>query len=249
MQVSKEHQEEVARLKEEHAAEMDAKISAAAEAATLSVENRLRLADAGFEKERPEHKKEIAAREKSFEEAREKMAAELGNARSYAEELDFKMQELEKELARVRQDSAAEFLGRITEQDEKIASLEGKYKARHAKLEEDARQSVAELTASYDAKIKDMEELLKAKEKLIQDSEEFWSRKQTEVDKAHSDFNLRINKFNEELFAQKQELGEKETELNDYRLKLEKEYAAKNAEMEKMKAELTRAIIDYKNRK
>jgi hypothetical protein len=249
MAAANKHQEEISRLKEEHASEIAARISAAVKACTLAQENKLQLAQAELNKEREDYKKEVVAREKFFVETREKMAAEVENAKNYAEVLDFKVQDMEKEIAKVRQNAAAEFLGRISEQDEKIASLEARYKARQEKLEKDAKQNIAELAASYEAKLKDMEELVKAKEKLIQDSEAFWGRKQTEVDKAHSDFNLRINKFNEELFAQKQALGEKETALNDYRLKLEKEYAAKNAETEKMKAELTRTIIEYKNRK
>ena len=248
MLASKKHQEELFQLKEEHAGELSGKVSAAVAAAARAFEEKLVMAQAGLDKERAGHKKEVAALEKFFEETKEKMTAELENARNYSEVLDFKIQEMEKELVKSRQNSAAEFLTRITDQDEHIASLEGKYKARQEKLENEARRKMGDLVSSYEAKVKAMEELVSNKEKLIQDSEDFWGKKQAEVDKAHADFNLRVNKFNEELFAQKQALGEKENALNDYRLKLEKEYSARNAEIEKMKAELTRAILDYKSR-
>ena len=249
MQASKKHQEELFRVKEEHAGEIDIKIAASVEAATRALAGKLAAAEAGFAKEREDHKNETAALEKFFGETREKLAAELENAKNYSEVLDFKIQDMEKELVKTRQNSAAEFLSRITDQDQQIASLEGKYKARQEKLESETRQKMADLTAAYDAKVRAMEELVKGKEQLIRDSEDFWGKKQAEVDKAHADFNLRVSKFNEELFAQKQALGEKENSLNDYRLKLERDYASRNAETEKMKAELTRAILDYKSRK
>ncbi len=249
MEASRKHQDELFRMKEEHSSELGRKISAAVEAATKALANKLALAEGGLAKEREDHRKEIETREKFAEESREKMAAELDEARNYAEVLDFKIQDIEKELAKVRQASAAEFLGRITEQDAQITSLEAKYKARQEKLESESREKMKELAAANEAKLREMQEVLKAKEKLIQESEDFWGRKQAEVDKAHSDFNLRISKFNEELFEQKQALGEREKALNEYRLKLEKEYAQKNAETENMKAELTKTIIAYKQRK
>jgi hypothetical protein len=249
IETSKKHQEELFRMKEEHSAELDRKISAAVETATRTLAKKLSQAEGGIEKEREDYKKELGAREKFFGETREKMAAELENSRNYSEVLDFKIQEIEKELAKVRQTSAAEFLGRITEQDAQITALEANYKARQEKLEGETRLKISELVSANEAKLRDMQEVVKAKEKLIQESEDFWGRKQAEVDKAHSDFNLRINKFNEELFEQKQALGEREKALNEYRLKLEKEYAQKSAETENMKAELTKTIIAYKQRK
>ncbi len=249
MRAAKEHQEELFRLKEEHADEFENKLSAAVEAATRAMAGKTTLAEGGLAKAREDHKKEIAALEKFFGETREKMAAELESSRNYAEVLDFKIQDMEKELAKSRQNSAAEFLGRMTEQDEHVASLEKKYKARQEKLESEAGQRIMEIASSYESKMKDLEATLKAKEQLIQDSEEFWGKKQAEVDKSHAEFNLRINKFHEELFSQKQAMNEKEKGLNEFRLKLEREYQAKCAETENMKSELSRAIIDYKNRK
>ena len=249
MEASKKHQEELFQMKEENSSELDRNISGAVEAATKALANKLALAEGGLEKERADHKKEIEAREKFSEVSRKKMAAELDEARNYTEVQDFKIQDIEKELAKVRQTYAAEFLGRITEQDAQISDLEAKYKARQEKLEGEARKKLNELAAANEAKIRGMQEVVEAKEKLIQESEDFWGRKQAEVDKAHSDFNLRINRFNEELFEQKQALGERDKALNDYRLKLEKEYALKNAETENMKAELTKTIIAYKQRK
>jgi hypothetical protein len=81
------------------------------------------------------------------------------------------------------------------------------------------------------------------------DSDKLYRQKQFELDRMHAEFNQRVNAANEELFAQKQAAADKEKAVNENGLKLEREHAAKMAEMEKMKAELSRAIIEYKNRK
>ena len=58
-----------------------------------------------------------------------------------------------------------------------------------------------------------------------------------------------MHQLNEELFAQKQELAGKEKQLNEFRLSLEKDNSVRVNEIEKLKIELTRAIMEYKNRK
>jgi len=102
--------------------------------------------------------------------------------------------------------------------------------------------------ARSDARIKQLTDLLAAKETLLAEGDRFYRQKQLDLDGMHADLNMRVNKFNEEIFVQKQELGEKEKALNEYRLELEKNYALKTSELEHMKAELTRAIIDYRKK-
>ena len=74
-------------------------------------------------------------------------------------------------------------------------------------------------------------------------------QRQLEMDGLRAEFDKKVNRFNEELLAQKQALADREKAVNDYRQALEKDYAAKAAEAEKLKAELSRAIKENRGGK
>jgi hypothetical protein len=125
----------------------------------------------------------------------------------------------------------------------------GEYAAREEKLERETAERIEAVRRDAEARLKDMEEALKAKEKLVRDGGEFWKRKQTELDEQYSALNMKINSFNEEIYAQKRAISERENAINADQLAREKTVSAKMAEIEKLKAELTRTIIEYKQRK
>ena len=123
------------------------------------------------------------------------------------------------------------------------------YEARQDQLEIETAQRVGEIRAAAEDRLKEMEEMLKAKEKLLRGGGEFWHQKEAEFDAQSAELNLKMHQLNEELFAQKQELAGKEKQLNEFRLSLEKDNSVRVNEIEKLKIELTRAIMEYKNRK
>jgi hypothetical protein len=94
-----------------------------------------------------------------------------------------------------------------------------------------------------------METMLKSKDSLVRQGGDFWRQKQAELDAQHSALNMKINAFNEEIFAQRQTLSERENVLNAQQLEREKDLAARMSEIQKLKVELTKAIAEYKSRK
>jgi chromosome segregation ATPase len=218
-------------MQTEHVREAEASISEAVAAAVEVTEQRLRHAQDELAKARKEALEEAGSLEAEFAAEKDRLLEEMDRRDRYIESAEAKMQELEREMLRYRQDSSSELMRNISEQDKRF------------------RDAAAEEKARTEARLKQLEELLEAKEKLLADSARFCRQKQLELDKTHAELNQRLSKFNEELYAQKQELSEKEQSLSDYRLKLEKEYSIKAGELEQMKAELTRAIMDYKGRK
>lgn len=218
-------------MQTEHVREAEASISEAVAAAVEVTEQRLRHAQDELAKTRKEALEEAGSLEAEFAAEKDRLLEEMDRRDRYIESAEAKMQELEREMLRYRQDSSSELMRNISEQDKRF------------------RDAAAEEKARTENRVKQLEDLLEAKEKLLADSDRFCRQKQLELDKTHAELNQRLSKFNEELYAQKQALSEKEQSLSDYRLKLEKEYSIKAGELEQMKAELTRAIMDYKGRK
>ncbi|MDA8243766.1 MAG: hypothetical protein M0025_06555, partial [Elusimicrobia bacterium] len=208
--------------------------TAADEAARRAVEvisQKLRNAEEEIVKVQEANRDELALLTESFNKERDRMIEEMTRRENLLEAADLKIQDLEREMLGYRQSVSAEMLRSVSEQDRRF------------------REVVAEEKARNEARIKQLEELLAAKERLLSDGDKFYRQKQLELDGMHDQFNKNVNRFNEELFAQKQELSEREKALNERRLKLEEEHAARNAELETMKAELARAIASYRSRK
>jgi hypothetical protein len=218
-------------MQTEHVREAEASISEAVAAAVEVTEQRLRHAQDELAKARKEALEEAGSMEAEFAAEKDRLLEEMDRRDRYIESAEAKTQELEREMLRYRQDSSSELLRNISEQDKRF------------------RDAASEEKARTEARVKQLEELLGAKEMLLADSDRFCRQKQLELDKTHAELNQRLSKFNDELYTQKQALSEKEQSLSDYRLKLEKEYSIKAGELERMKAELTRAIMDYKGRK
>lgn len=231
LDAEKNYHHEKLGMQTEHVREAEASISEAVAAAMEVTEQRLRHAQDELAKARKEALEEVGALEAEFAAEKDRLLEEMDRRDRYIESAEAKTQELEREMLRYRQDSSSELMRNISEQDKRF------------------RDAAAGEKARTEARLKQLEDLLEAKEKLLADSDRFCRQKQLELDKTHAELNLRLSKFNDELYAQKQALSEKEQALSDYRLKLEKEYSIKAGELEQMKAELTRAIMDYKGRK
>jgi len=218
-------------MQKAQARELDAAVAGAVSAAMEAMEQKLRHAQEELERVRKEDSAEVLRLEEAAAAEKDRMLEEMDRRERYIESADIKIQELEREMLKYRQSASGELIKQMSDQDERFRVLVASEKARS------------------ESRVKQLEDLLAAKEKMLADADKFYRQKQLDLDTMHTELNLRVNKFNEDLFAQKQELGEKEKSLNDYRLKLEKDYAAKAAELEQMRAELSRAILDYKGRK
>ncbi|MHB0995794.1 MAG: coiled-coil domain-containing protein [Elusimicrobiales bacterium] len=218
-------------MQKEQMRELDAAVSGAVAAAMEEMERKLLAANAELERVRKEGVDEVRHIKEVYAAEKERIFEEMDRRERYIESADIKIQELEREMMKYRQSASGELMKQISEQDERFRTLVAAEKARN------------------EARVKQLESLLSAKEKMLTDADKFYRQKQLELDSLHASLNQRVSEFNEDLFAQKQALGEKERALNDHRLKLEKDYSVRAAELEQMKAELSRAIMEYKGRK
>lgn len=226
----KAHHNEKLEMQKAQIREFDASVGDAVAAAVELAEDRLRHCQEELDKMKKTNREEVRLLQEGFEAEKDQLLEELGRRDRYIESADEKVQELEHTMLKYRQNASGELMKNIAEQDAHF------------------REQAAEEKARAETRIKQLEGLLSAKEKLLADSDRFYRQKQLELDNLHAGLNMRLNGFNEDMFAQKQELGEKEKSLNEFRLKLEKDYALKNSELERMKAELTRAIIEYRKK-
>jgi len=236
------------KLQKEHAAELKNVIDETVSRITESAEEKMRFTQMELMKTQESSKDELQLLEEGFLAEKERMLEELSRRDKYIEDSDMKIQGLELDIMKYRQNASGELAQQIAGQDERFREIVGQEKARRDLRERAFEAEIEAIKSAGEGRVKRLEDLLSAKEKLMAEQDGVYRRKQLELDAMHSEMNLRVNKFNEELFEQKQALGEKEKALNEYRLKLEKDYTARAAELEKMKGELSRAITEYKNR-
>jgi hypothetical protein len=246
---AKAAQDEKNAMKRAQAEDIGRAVADAVKRAVEVTAQKLRAAEEELARAQESSRDEIAMLNETFNREKERMLEEMSRRERYVEAADIKIQELERDIMKYRQNASGELLKQISEQDERFRVIVAEEKARREAREKAFADELARTRTACDQRVKQLEELLSAKEKLMADSDGLYRRKQLELDALHADFNQSVNRFNEELFAQKQALSEKEKALNEYRLKLEKEYSGRNSEVEKLRAELSRAIIEYKNRK
>ncbi|OGR80217.1 MAG: hypothetical protein A2X32_06130 [Elusimicrobia bacterium GWC2_64_44] len=221
------HAEKLA-MQEAQVREFDETVTGAVNAAVELAEERLRHAHEELAKLKQERTDEVRVLEDQHDAEKARLMEEMDRRDRYIQGAEVKIQDLEHEMMRYRQTSSAELMKQVAEQDQRF------------------RDAAAEEKARSEARLAQLEELLEAKEKQLADREKQFRQKQLELDGMNEDFSRRADKFNEELFAQKRALSEKEQALNDHRLNLEKDYSLKSQELEQMKAELTRAIMEYR---
>ncbi len=227
----KAYHDEKLEMQKEQVREMDSAVSDAVAAAVEEYAQRLRRAQEDAAKAQKEARGDMGQLEEIFSAEKQRLLDDIDRRDSYIEKADLKIQELENEMLKYRQEASSELMRNIAEQDARF------------------RGSAAEEKARSEERIRQLEELVSAKEKLLAESDRFYRARQMELDGIHASLNMRINEFNKELFARKQELSDKEKELNDLKLSLETEHSEKVAELERMKSELAMVIKEYRSRK
>ncbi|PJA16283.1 MAG: hypothetical protein COX65_02850 [Elusimicrobia bacterium CG_4_10_14_0_2_um_filter_56_8] len=231
LQAEKDFHDEKLRLQKAQLEEFDSGVAEAVNVAVENIETKLRHAQEELAKVKKESLEEMDILNEGFAGEKDRLLEEIERRDQYIEAADAKLQDLEYGMMKYRQTASGELIRNISEQDARFRELAADEKERSA------------------ARVKQLEDLLAAKEKLLADSDKFYRQKQLDLDALHAELNMRVNSSNEDIFAQKRSLGEKEKALNELKLKLEKEYAAKSSELEPLKMELTRAIMDYKGGK
>lgn len=217
------HDEKLA-MQKEQMREMDVAIAEAVDVAVEEYAQRLKQLQDEVARLKKQGQEELQLAKEGAAAEKERLMEEMDRRDNYIERSELKIQELEYEMIKYRQSASAELMRSISEQDARF------------------RSAAAEEKARSETRVKQLEDLVSTKEKLLAENDRFHKQKQLELDSMRADLNMRLSESNENLLA-------KENALNDLRLQLEKEYALKEAELGSMKSELARAIRDYKNRK
>jgi hypothetical protein len=216
------HQTEMLKLKEDLATELNVRVAEAAEKAAQMQQGRMRFLEKELSRLQQNNADALKAAEEAFRTEKERLTEELGLRKAHIGAADRKLQEMEAELMKSRQNAAAIYLGQITEQDDRFKAMIKEYEDRQDKLEKAAAARQDGIRQEYEGRLRDMEEMLKSKDSLVRQGGDFWRQKQAELDTQHSALNMKINSFNEEIFAQRQTLSERENWLSlkfvNYRL-------------------------------
>ena len=242
-------QREKLSLQKAHSEELSRAVAEAVARVTESVEEKYRLSRQELQNLQKAEREEYGLIEENFLAEKDRLLTELARRDKYIETSDIKMQEMELGMMKYRQNASGELLRQIEEQDERFREVVREEKSRRETREGSFEKELAAAREAFEAREKQLEDLLTAKEKLLADGDRLYRQKQLELDGMHAEFNRRVSRFNEDLFAQERAVSEKEKAVNEYRLTLEKEYAVKAAELEKMRGELNRVILEYKTRK
>jgi hypothetical protein len=236
-------------LQKAHGVELAKAAADAAARVSAAMEEKLRFVQYELDKLRRDSRDEARGIEEAAAVEKKRLMDELSRRDKYIEAADMKIQDMELDIMKYRQNASGTLLRQISEQDERFRVVVNEEKARREQREKAFEAEVSRTKEAYEAKIAQLGEMLAAKEKLMSDEDRMYRQKQLDLDSLHAEFNKRVNALNEELFAQKQALSDREKDLNEHRLKLEREFAVKAAETDKMKAELSRTILEYKSRK
>ncbi|MDT8286035.1 MAG: hypothetical protein RQ748_02905, partial [Elusimicrobiales bacterium] len=249
MQKVREHKEETLALRESHAAELDARTRAAVEKATEGLVRKIAMAEEEISSMRDDYELELSrAREASAAE-KDRLLAELGKREKYIEAAGLKIADLERQLIAHRQESAEIVVRQLAEQEEKFKDVIAEFQKRQLELEEGYFKQVEQTRKDYEERLARLEELAGSKDRMLKEREAVYGRKQLELDARQGELAARAAAVDQEIGEMRRSAAARERDLEARRLELDKEYARKSSELEKMRIELSRAIAEYKGKK
>lgn len=212
-----------------------------------------------------------AEREKLIEQAgeaqRSRITEELRRREQQLEQSSARTAELENAFAAYRQESSAALVQRITEQEAVHKKLIEQIQQQQSQLEEAAMKRSAELEREYVLRLSQMEKSVESKRKTVEEKEKALERERDDLfagaeqrrialDNLEQTLNSRLKDLEESVAAREKQWQEKEEELrsrehewNGQRRVLQTSYEEKLAQVEKLRDELNRAILDYRKKK
>ncbi|HBE88621.1 MAG TPA: hypothetical protein DDW67_05710, partial [Elusimicrobia bacterium] len=249
MQKVREHKEETLALRESHAAELDARTRAAVEKATEGLIRKIAMAEEEIASMRDDYELELAKSREASAAEKDRLLAELSKREKYTEAAGLKIADLERQLIAHRQESAEIVVRQLAEQEEKFKDVIAEFQKRQLELEEGYFKQVEQTRKDYEERLARLEELAGSKDRMLKEREAVYGRKQLELDARQAELATRAAAIDQEIGEMRRADAARERDLEARRLELDKEYARKSAELEKMRIELSRAIAEYKGKK
>ncbi|KAF0127004.1 MAG: hypothetical protein FD189_769 [Elusimicrobia bacterium] len=249
MQKVREHKEETLSLRESHAAELDARTRAAVEKVTEGLVRKIAMAEEEIASMRDDYELELARSREASAAEKDRLLAELGKREKYAEAAGLKIADLERQLIAHRQEAAETVVRQLAGQEEKFKDVIAEFQKRQLELEEGYFRQVGQTRKDYEERLARLEELAASKDRTLKEREAVYGRKQLELDARQGELSIRAAAIDQEIGEMRRADAARERDLESRRLELDKEYARKSAELEKMRMELSRAIAEYKGKK
>ncbi len=255
---SKEQQEFMLRLRQEHLIEVQSAAKAAAESVRAVAARELEAARKESEKKELEHARvmEAAAREAekesiensvrmaAVEAAAEERAAALEgeNERAAARlaQAEEKILSLEAALASQKEEGAKAQVEKAAAHEAEVRAILAGFREKQAGGERAMKAELAGAVADYEKRISELGKLLRAKEDSVRGEREALAAKLSELWKLEAEVYARERQLRDEKIRSERDTEEK-------RLGMEREFHKKNAELENLRTELARTIAAYRS--
>jgi len=224
----KGYQAGLIRVQQENAAEFETKMKDAVEAAVHSVKSELSAA-----------RQEVANLKNAFNEEKKNLRITEEDAEIRLKQAGQKISDLETELAKRKVEASKELIDKMTEQEEERHRFMQEIQAKYAEKEKGYAARIDEDRKRYEAHISELERMLEEKVRGVEDEKSLVMKKLSELGRLETAAAMKENQLSEERIR-----SEKETE--EKRQELERAYNRKLADVEKLKTELAKTIIEYK---
>ncbi len=174
---------------------------------------------------------------------------------------------LEDSLVKQKQESSRALAERMAEQENAYRKAIEDFQHQQRQIDDSAVKRMAELEGEYAARFKQLEEIMDGRKRVFEGKEKVlekekdgllsaMERRRVELDNMDAALNARAGAFEDSIRAREEEWEKKEEEMrlreqewNEHKRVLQTSYEAKLTEIEKLKDELNKTILEYKKRK
>ncbi|PIS47581.1 MAG: hypothetical protein COT17_02675, partial [Elusimicrobia bacterium CG08_land_8_20_14_0_20_51_18] len=241
-------QEEKNTLEAEFSKQLNERITVAVNEATKYLQEKLDVTQNEIIEIQRANAREVETLKTSFNEEKQRMMEELEKREEHIKAYEGKVEQLEDELIDYKKNSAEMVNAQLRGQEEKFSKVLNDSQERHMELEKSYLGQIENIKNVYGSRLKQMEENVLALEKNLSEKNEILAAKKNEFAAMETRLNEKMAGLDGEMRESRSGRATREKAMEESQLKLEKDYAKKEAEIEKLRIELTRAIAKYKGR-
>ncbi|MCK4935794.1 MAG: hypothetical protein KAR84_02985, partial [Elusimicrobiales bacterium] len=244
----KNHRDVMSQTKKEHLIELERKVSHAIEDHTSILISKLEMAEDQIIRTQQENEREIKMLEDSFNNEKERMLDEIEKREKVVEAGNAKIETLEDDLIDHRENSSKAVMNQLIDQEKKFALQLADFDKKQEEVEEEYGNRIKDIKNICEAKIDKMNKILKDKDEFISQREEHFKHQVEEIDLREDTLSGKMDEFKKAMAEDRMGLTRREGSMEKKIQENEIEHARKINELERMKAELSRAIREYKGK-
>jgi hypothetical protein len=244
----KNHRETVSQLNKGHMIELESKVSKAIEDHTSILISKLEGAEDQILRVQQENEREIKMLEDSFNNEKERMLDEIEKREKIVEAGNAKIEVLEDDLMDYRESSSKAVMNQLVDQEKKFALQLTDFDKKQAEVEDEYSNRVVDIKRICEEKIDKINKVLQDKDDFLAQREEHFKHLEEEVDLREDTLSAKAAEFNKAMAEERMSLARREGATDKKIQENEIEYTQKINELERMKAELSRTIREYKGK-